>query len=488
MSNKTATYAKSVKKDVFSRCKFMRGTAVAGCSIVTLMAGSAKKIQMKLIKSIAAGILLALISVTQALAGESIRILTNVVGGKNVDEHALFINKVEKQIGLKVEMIKPTSNYDQVLLTTLASGEKYDLIYGTAKQLDAFISQGALMDLSGYIKESSILSDPVRIPQAEWNMIIRDGKHYSVPNKFEGGTMPTARGDWLKEFGMNAPNSLEDWYAFFKMSKEKKGAWGLSTKGLNDIQAWMSAAGLKAGYVMNVKKRTIPYASDAAAAIYDWFGKLSKEGLMDPDFPTNGSSAMRNKFLANQVSTVTYWDAWVGLFNNLRLNDDPNTKFSAIGVGAVPGPNGKTILKRGDSSIWMIPANAENPKNAIKFLEFWHSEKGYILGTLGIEGHDYTVNGGKFSMTKEGNSHGYDHGAPRVTNSSWVNPFGSLPGVLEAQAIVMAQASPEYLPKEWSTAKKIVNKYALQAMTGVISGSEAVKKMQSELSSAKLID
>jgi len=52
----------------------------------------------------------------------------------------------------------------------------------------------------------------------------------------------------------------------------------------------------------------------------------------------------------------------------------------------------------------------------------------------------------------------------------------------------MAQASPEYLPKEWSTAKKIVNKYALQAMTGVISGSEAVKKMQSELSSAKLID
>ena len=158
------------------------------------------------------------------------------------------------------------------------------------------------------------------------------------------------------------------------------------------------------------------------------------------------------------------------------------------GVPGVPGPDGDIILRRGNASLWFIPANAENVDNAVAFLEFWHSEPGYVLGTLGIEGHDYTMEGDEYVLTEIGQSHGCDHGAPRVASTTWENPCGVLPGVTDAEEIIMEHATTEYLPADWTDAQPIVENYAYQAMSGEITGAEAVAAMQEELRSADLID
>ncbi|MCL6269643.1 extracellular solute-binding protein [Sansalvadorimonas sp. 2012CJ34-2] len=435
---------------------------------------------------------LALLTATMAFSSvtmaSDVKIMTKVSGGKTAGEHKAFVQVIEKNTGMDVSMVKPGGSYDQVVLTTLASGEKYDLIYSTSKQLEYFIKQKAIMPMNDLIAKSPILSDRNRISQEELDVISRDGKIYGIPNKFEGGTMPVVRADWLEELGMKDPATLDQWYNFFKAAKTKYGAYGISTKGLYDIQPFMSAVGVKAGYVMIDGKRTVPYATDAAAPVYDWFAKLYKEGLLDPNFASNSSSDMTKLFLSDQTATVTYWDAFVGLYNNIRTNQDPKTTFRAKGLAGVPGPDGKIMMRRGDSSIWVIPANARKPENAIKFLEFWHSEPGYLLGTLGIEGIDYNVVDGKYVLTETGKEHGLDHGAPRVTSRNWVNPFGSLPGVDEAEAIVLKHASLEVLPAEWSKTKKILQKYAYRAMLGKVTGAEAVKAMRKDLAKSKLID
>lgn len=419
----------------------------------------------------------------------TLKILTNVTGGKTPDEHELFVKELEKNLGVKVEMIKPSSDYDNVLLTSLSSGEKFDLVYATTPKMNLFVEQEALVDLTPYIEESSILSDRDVVPQREWDLIKTEGgKIYGVPNKFEGGTMPTLRRDWLDEFGMEIPMTLDAWYDYFKKANEVKGAYGLSTVGLYDIQGFMSAKGVKAGYVMVDGKRTIPYATEDAASIYEWFAKLYKEGLLDPNFVANGSGDMRKLFLSDNAAACTYWDMWVGLYNNIRLLDDPNTTFMAEGVPGVPGEDGKIILRRGDSSLWLVPANAENVDLAVKFLEFWHSEPGYLLGTLGIEGHDYTVNGSEYVLTEIGKEHSMDHGAPRVCSPKFEYPIPFPVGVKEAQAIITEYATPEFLPAEWGEAKPIIERYAFEAMKGEISGSEAVAKMQKDLQAKGLID
>nr|WP_314260419.1 extracellular solute-binding protein [uncultured Devosia sp.] len=432
---------------------------------------------------------LALALMSSSVLAADLRILSAVTGGKDDAEHAQFVEELEKHLGLDIEMIKPAADYNNVLFTSLAGGERFDLIYGDSKMLPGLVEQGAVTDLTDLVAASAQLSNATVIPAAEWALFDRDGRKWAVPNKFEGGTLPTVRQDWLDEAGMDAPASLDDWHAFFTWAKDNKQAYGLSLSKLYDIQGFMSAAGVKAGYVLADGKRTIPYASDDAAEIYDWFGMLSQEGLLDPNFTTNGSADFRNLFMTDRVATVTYWDAWVGLFNNIMATDHPDSPFEAKGVAGVPGPDGEIILRRGDASLWMVPANAEHPENAIKFLEFWHSEPGYIMGTLGVEGVDYNKSAdGQYELTEQGKAHGLDHGAPRVASTTWTNPFPALPGVKEAQAIALEHGTMEYLPAEWTEAAPIVEKHAFQAMLGEVTGAEAVAAMHAELLTAGLID
>ncbi|GGA23484.1 extracellular solute-binding protein [Paenibacillus physcomitrellae] len=430
-------------------------------------------------------------------ADMKLRILSSNVGGKTPEEMKKFEEEITRLTGIEVTIEKPASDYDQKVLTALGSGEKYDLIEGSdLGKLNTFIDQGVTMDLTDFVQGSKELSDPTVVPTEEWDQLKgKDGHIYAVFSKFQGGTMPIVRKDWLDKLHLQEPKTLDDYYNVLKAFTEqdpdgngKKDTYGLSTSGLYDIQGFMSAAGLKYRYVMKDGKRTIPYASDAAIPMYEWFAKLTKEGILDPNFVTNDTAKMRNLFLTDRVGMITYWDAWVGMLNNTRQEEDPNTSFQAEAVAGAEGPDGKIILRRGDPDYWMVPANAEHVEAAEKFLEFWHSEPGIILGSLGIEGEDYTKDNGTYTLTETGKEHGMDHGVPFWYNENVKAPFDKLPGVQAAQDLVKQYATLELSLPEWSDAEKIVTNYALKAMSGSMPAADAVKQMQKELKAANLID
>ena len=154
-------------------------------------------------------VLAAALMATSALAAD-LRILTAVTGGKDAAEHEQFVAELEKHLGLDIEMVKPASDYNNVLFTSLASGERYDLIYGDSKMLPGLVEQGALMDVTDLVAASAGLSDEAEIPAEEWALFDIEGRKWAVPNKFEGGTLPTIRQDWLEESGMETPVTLDD--------------------------------------------------------------------------------------------------------------------------------------------------------------------------------------------------------------------------------------------------------------------------------------
>lgn len=416
-----------------------------------------------------------------------LRILTNVVGGKDPEEHELFVKELEKRLGVKVEMLKPASDYDDVLLQNLGSGEKFDIVYTTSKNLPLLVDQGALTDMTDIIANSKVMSDPTVIPKSEFALYEMEGKLYGVPTKYEGGRLAIVRQDWLDEFGIAEPKTLGDWENYWKLCKEQKDAFGLATAGLYDIQPWASAWGLKDGMVVTDGKVSVPYATDEAAPMWDWFNKMYDIGYYESNFETNGTGECRNLIFGDRNGTMAYWDAWVGLFNSTEQERHDKGEFVMKGIKGVAASDGSYLLTRGDSALWAIPANSENVDLAIKFLEFWHSESGYLLGTLGIEGHDYTVENGEYKLTDIGKEHNLDHGSPRVTSTTWKNPFGALPGVEDAQAIISEVATPMYQPLEWSDAKKIVEYWGFKAIKGEVTGAEAVAEMQKELTDAGLI-
>ena len=91
-------------------------------------------------------------------AGGSVKIISANTGGKDEAEMKLFAEALSQATGLTVEIEKPASDYDKVLMQKLSGGETYDLIYVTASQYANLADQGALMDITDRVKDSEILT------------------------------------------------------------------------------------------------------------------------------------------------------------------------------------------------------------------------------------------------------------------------------------------------------------------------------------------
>src|SRR5699024_8173216 len=91
--------------------------------------------------------------------GGTVKIMASGTGGKDDEDMKLYEDALSEAVGLDVEIEKPASDDDQVLMQKLSGGEKYDLIYVSASQYKSLIEQDALMDITDRVKESEILSN-----------------------------------------------------------------------------------------------------------------------------------------------------------------------------------------------------------------------------------------------------------------------------------------------------------------------------------------
>ncbi len=424
--------------------------------------------------------------------GGSLRILSAVVGGKNPEEDELWAQEVTRLTGVEIDLVHPTADYEEKLLADLAAGVEYDLIYMNKNRMDVLVDEGILTDLTERIQGSELLQDPMVIPTEEWELISYDGTFYSVFNKFEGARMLTTRQDWLDQLGLEQPRTLDEVYNVMVAFRDENPAGtdtpplGLSTAGTYDIQPFMSSEGIRPGYVMNGDARTIPYATEAAIPVYQWLADLYAEGLYDQNFATATTADMRNLFFTDAVGFVTYWDTWVGLFNNTAQLENPD--FTAVGIAATEGPEG-IIITRGQPSVWTIPVNAPNPDLAFKFLEWWNTIPGITVGSLGILDHDFTVTDGTYELTEVGTEHSMDHGNPTPYSEYWVNPIGTLPGLEEAQAISREYGYLEQLGPDWTPSiQPILDETILQIILGDVTPEDGVASMHEQLLSQGFID
>ncbi len=414
--------------------------------------------------------------------------LTSVQGGREPEENALFEKEVERLTGIKVKLIKPAgSEYTTKMTAMLATGEPLDIVYMNSPNFYALKEQDLFEPLTEWIQQSPILSDPEIINPAEWERITQeDGQIYGVFNKFEQGTLPIVRADWMEKLGIAPPQTLDDYYEMLKAftfddpdGNGKDDTYGL-TLGytLYDTPGLFGAYGLVRGFAKDADGNLYaPYATEDAIPVYEWLAKLYKEGILEPNFVTNKSSNFRDLFMTDKTGMVFYWAAWVGLFNQKVKTENPDSPFEARGLVPPEGPGGR-ILKAGTDGLMLIPRNSKNKEQAFKILEFWHTHEGNVLSTLGILGHDYTMAGGEYELTEIGEAHAMDHGAPQPKSLKWKNPKGELEGFEEAAAIIKQYARPEMdtpYGAEWET---IVRSEAAKIILGQISAGEGIANMQ----------
>lgn len=422
--------------------------------------------------------------------GGTVKILTAVTGGKDEEEMELFVQKIEEATGLDVEMEKPASDYSQVMMQKLSGGEKYDLIYVSASEYANLVEQEALKDITEYVKNSEILSN--NIEQQEWEDITIDGKVYAGFNKKEVFRAVALNNTLLKQAGIDYKKiepTMDGYYEVFKKMKETSQVkdfypFDVILKETWDLQPWMAAAGLKTGVQLDENgKKYVPISTDAAAPVWEWFKKLYDEGLMDPGAFVDTTTDMREKMGASsqKIGCSVDWAAWIGLHNaNAQTEGITEEEYEVVSLPGLKTPDGNYMLGKGGASLYAVPANAENVEGAIKVLEYFATQEGGELLSIGVEGYDYTKEGDTYTLTETGKAHGKDHGAPVPIYKDFKAPFGYNPGMEEALSYGEYASIEMTIPNE-AEYKEIVGKWGIQIVKGEVSSEEGLANMRQEL-------
>lgn len=424
--------------------------------------------------------------------GGTVRILSGVTGGKDEEEMKLWAAELSQAVGLTVEIERPASDYDNVLMQKLGAGEVYDLIYIGASQYANLVNQGALMDITDRVKASAILTE--NVPESEWADITLDGKVYAGFNKRELHVVVNLNRAMLADAGIDYTTidpTLEGYYQVFKALREKNPGedfypFDTILSQTWELQPWFASQGLKGGVMVDEAdgKTYVPYASDAAAPVWEWFKKLYDERLLDPASFVDQTRDMRAKMSAasRNIAVDVDWAAWVGFQNaNAQLAGISPDEYFIVSLPGTRTPDGTHMLRKGSASLFAVPANAANPDGAIKVLEYFATQEGGILLSLGVKDHDYTVaDDGTYTLTEVGVSHGMDHGAPLPIYKDFHNPIGMNPGVDEAVSYLPYASIERTIPNEGDY-KAIVGKWAISIIKGEVETLAGLASMRDEL-------
>ncbi len=422
-------------------------------------------------------------------ASSEVKILTGVTGGKDDEEMAKFQESLSKATGLNVIMEKP-SDYSNTLIQKLQSGEKYDLIYLNQKELLSLNEQEVLSDITDKVKNSKILTD--NIDPKEWKDIEIDGKYYAGFNKKEIFIPVLLNKKHLEQAGVDYKTiepTLDGYYNVFKKLKEtiKTPQYYPFDIVLNenwDLQPWMASANIKGGVIKDSDGKTyVPYATDTAAPVWEWLAKLYAEELLDPSCAVDKTKDTRSKLssASQLISVCTDWIAWGGMQNkNAEASGVSSDDYEIVMLPGVKTPDGNYMLRKGNASLWGIPVNANNPDGAFKVLEYFATQEGGMLLSVGIEGVDYTKDGDKITLTDTGAAHLNDHGAPFPINKNFENPLGYNPGIEDALSLEQ-YASIETPIQNEQDYKEIVGKWGVMIVKGDTSVADGLKNMREEL-------
>lgn len=212
------------------------------------------------------------------------------------------------------------------------------------------------------------------------------------------------RKDLLDKWGLDIPETIDDWTNVFKTAKENGIKYPLtgnstlfSLSGTNTFAtAWKVGM---AFYVDNGKVKYGPFQKEYK----DYLKKMAewvKEGYVDIDYITNDTVSVEgNMTNGTSIASFGYVGSALGKLLPAMAQKDPNYNLAAC-----PFP----VMKKGETPLFQpVQAEATDPsiaisvqcgidnedryKEAIKWCDYLYSDEGILLKAFGIEGDTYTV-------------------------------------------------------------------------------------------------
>lgn len=332
----------------------------------------------------------------------------------NPDEYPCMVN-YEKSIGVDLQWTFPASGQEtQQFNLLLASGDLPDLIgwYWTTDMpggAEKAIQDGYITALNDYIPKYAPGFQKYLEENAAADRELKTdaGNYYYFPSYVTdeaSGSVSAGymmRQDWLDEFGLEKPETIEEWETVLRAFQTKEGVeapFTLESGALN--RGFAGAFDIQLGWYTDGESQVkYGYVQPEYKQFLETMNRWYTEGLLDKNIATIDSKGVDAKML-NGKSGASF--GWLG--NNLgkwlkagqELDPDYDltaVRFPVLNKGDTPkfGTKDAMVYMAG----YAVSASSKNKELAIKVLDYGFTEEGRTMLEFGIEGDTYTVENGE---------------------------------------------------------------------------------------------
>jgi ABC-type glycerol-3-phosphate transport system substrate-binding protein len=280
-----------------------------------------------------------------------------------------------------------------------------------------WITQGIVRDIpESLINKYPLVAKQVQDRMCQVTKKLAGGKYYLLPRpsssdpelykvSWEGLYY---RKDWLANAGITkVPSTFDELYQMLKAFKEgdpdkngKNDTQGMTFNTLGMLSNWFCAWGINTEDWVSEDGKWIPgYTSKKVVEPLKYIQKLYQEGLIDPEFSSNGAAQAMQKFAGNTYGAIqrnsdTYWLYRVIVREFGGANKSVSNPLDVVGCIPTLAKDATSQPLRAEYVTYdAVQFNGTCPDDKLdRFLEFYDwllgDEAKYLCG-LGFEGRHY---------------------------------------------------------------------------------------------------
>ena len=287
----------------------------------------------------------------------------------------------------------------------IAGGDYTDVICEMdlfSEGVEAAIEQDIILDIREGVEEyAPTYWDYICSDDAAYLTLVTDSGAMGLLATIRGETGstdlngPMVRLDWLEEFGMEDPTTIEDLYAYLTQANETYGAvTEFSADGADSLL--MSIYNLSE-YIVEDGEVYSAYTSDRFYNYLETASQWYQEGIIDPNFYTiNDTTENASKCANGQYSLFS--SSAQGFTRILQHVVDADSSIVLHPIAYVTTEVSPEICVGQDNALitdddtWAISTACDDPEPLLTLVEYMCSEEGQLLYNYGLEDVNYTLN------------------------------------------------------------------------------------------------
>jgi putative aldouronate transport system substrate-binding protein len=336
------------------------------------------------------------------------------------DPNLYIFKVVEEATNVKLDLnIIPDSNYNDKINLIVAGGDLPDLMAVSYAFSNKYGPSGAYVEIEKYISDAPTFAAFSKMPN---NKVMIDnersaegGKLYGFPSmNYEGTNRVTwfYREDLFKANNLSAPKTYNEVYKAAKALKQKypdSGPLILWSLFSNEAWGWYQffasqwSTGFPYFFDQNAKTWRLGLADASFKALVEWFKMMYAEGLINTDFPTMTSQQAEEFMAASKAFMLINYSEDMQVVNTALAGKEKNTtaamRFMVPPAGSM---NGVPVItcNNGDFVQWSISSKSKKIREAVKYCDWFYTDKAMELCSWGKEGETFKVVNGVKEIIK----------------------------------------------------------------------------------------